>query len=138
MKRSKLRNKFLKHRTDTNKRNYSTQRNICKKLLKIAKKSYFENLDTKKITDSGSFWRTVLPLFTQNSSKGEKSNLIDDSKIIPSDKELCETFNRFLFDVVPTLNIPKPKSFLMRNSNLDPMSVIESFDEHPSIVKMKA
>ena len=126
MKRSKLRNKFLKHRTDTNKKNYSTQRNIC------------ENLDTKKITDSGSFWRTVLPLFTQNSSKGEKSNLIDDSKIIPSDKELCETFNRFLFDVVPTLNIPKPKSFLMRNSNLDPMSVIESFDEHPSIVKMKA
>ena len=76
MKRSRLRNIFLKHRTNTNK-----------------KKSYFENLDTKKSTDNRSFWRTVLPLFPQNSSKGEKINLIDDSKNINSDEELCETFN---------------------------------------------
>ena len=65
MKRSRLRNIFLKHRTDTNKKNYSTQRNLCKKLLKNTKKSYFENLDIKKTTDNRSFWRTVLPLFTQ-------------------------------------------------------------------------
>ena len=87
MKRSRLRNKFLKHRTDTNKKNYSTQRNICKKLLKNTKKSYFENLDTERITDSrSSFWRTALRLFTQYSSK---INPIDDSKIISSDEELC-------------------------------------------------
>ena len=72
MKRSRLRNIFLKHRTGTNKKNYSTQRNLCKKLLKNSKKSYFENLDTKKITDSINFWRTVLPFFTQNSSKDDK------------------------------------------------------------------
>ena len=41
------------------------QRYLCKKLLKNTKKSYFENLGTKKTTDNGSFWRTVLPLFTQ-------------------------------------------------------------------------
>ena len=111
MKRSRLRNIFLKHRTDTNKKNYSTQRNLCKKLLKNTKKSYFENLDTKKITDNRSFWRTVLPLFTQNSSKGEKINLIDDSKTISSNEELCETFNQFFSNVASTLNIPKPNSF---------------------------
>ena len=72
MKRPRLRNKFLKHRTDTNKKNYSTQEYLCKKLLKNTKKSYFENLGTKNITDSKSFWRTVPPLFTQNSSKSEK------------------------------------------------------------------
>ena len=54
--------------------------------MKNTKKSYFENLDTKKITDNRNFWRTVLPLFTQNSSKGEKINLIDDSKTISSDE----------------------------------------------------
>ena len=69
MKRSRLRNKFPKQRTDTTKKNYSTQRNLCQKHLKNTKKTYFENLDTKKITDNRSFWRTVLPLFTQNSSK---------------------------------------------------------------------
>ena len=101
MKRSRLRNKFLKHRTDSNKKNYSTQRNLRKKLLKNTKnttKSYFENLDNKKITDNRSFWKTVPPLFTQNSSKGEKINLIDDCKIIYSEEELCETFNQiFLY-----------------------------------------
>ena len=139
MKRSRLRNVFLKPRTDTNKKTYSTQRNLCKKLLKNTKKSYFENIDTKKITDNRSFWRTVLPLFTQNSSKGEKVNLIDDGETISSDEELCETFNQFFSNVVPTLNIRKPKSFPLASDNLDPiMSVIKSFDKHPSTVKIKA
>ena len=107
--------------------------------MKSTKRSYFENLDTKKITDSRSFWRTVQPLFTQNSSKGEKVNIIDDSKTISSCEELCETFNEFFSNVEPTLNIPKPKSFPMASDNLDPiMSVIKSFDKHPSIVKIKA
>ena len=47
MTRSRLRNIFLKHRTDTNNKDYSTQRNLCKKLLKNTMKSYFENLDAK-------------------------------------------------------------------------------------------
>ena len=101
----KIKNVFLKHRTDTNQKNYITQRNLSKNLLKNTKKSYFENLHTKKINDNGSFWRTVLPLFTQNSSKGEKINLIDDSETTCSDEELCETFNQFFSNVVPTLNI---------------------------------
>ena len=61
--------------------------------MENAKKSYFENLDTIKVTDNKSFWRTALPLFAQNSSKGEKVNLADDGKTISSDEELCETFN---------------------------------------------
>ena len=37
------------------------------------------------------------------------------------------------------MNIPKPKSFPMASENVDPiMSVINSFDKHPSIVKVKA
>ena len=39
MKRSRLRNKFQEHRTNTNKKNHSIQRNLCKKLLKNTKKS---------------------------------------------------------------------------------------------------
>ena len=87
------------------------QKNLCKKLLKNTKKTYFENRDTKRITDNRSFWRTVLPLFTQNSSKGEKINLVDDGKTISNDEDLYETFNLFCSNVVLTLNIPKPKFF---------------------------
>ena len=81
---------------------------------------------------------TVLPLVTQNSSKGGKINLADDGKTISSDDELCETFNQFFSDVVLSLNMPKPKSFPMASENLDSsMSVIKSFNKHPSIVKIK-
>ena len=72
MKRSRLRNIFPKHKTDTSNKNYSTQRSFGKKLLKNTKKSYFENLDTKKITDNRSFWRTALhylPKIHQNVKK---------------------------------------------------------------------
>ena len=69
----------------------------------------------------------------------KKINLIDDSKTIASDKELCEIFNQFFSNVLPTLNIPKPKSFSMASDNLDPiMSVIKTFDKHPNKVKIKA
>ena len=106
--------------------------------MKNTKKSYFENLDTKNNTDNKSFWRAILPLFTHNSSQGEKINLAD-GKTISSEEELFETFNHFFFNVVPTLNIAKLKSFPMASDNLDPiMFVIKSFEKIPSIVKIKA
>ena len=48
MKISRLRNIFLEYTTDTNKKSYNTQRNLCKKLLRNTMKSYFENLETIK------------------------------------------------------------------------------------------
>ena len=77
-------------------------------------------------------------LITRNPSKGETNKIVDDDKTISSDEELCETFNQFFSIVVPSSNIPKPKSFPMPSGNLDPiMSVIKSFKKHPSIVKIK-
>ena len=50
MKRSKLRNKFLKSRSLSDRKNYTSQRNLCKKLLKSIKRTYFNNLDIRKVT----------------------------------------------------------------------------------------
>ena len=71
-------------------------------------------------------------------TKYKTINLIDDSKIISSDEELCDTFNKFFANVVPNLNIPKLKSFSKARDNLDPiMSVIKSFDKHRVEPKLK-
>jgi len=51
MLRSRLKNKYLKNRNETNKRNYKKQRKYVS-LLKKTKQKYYENLDEKKITDS--------------------------------------------------------------------------------------
>ena len=48
MKRSRLRNNFLKDRTENNQKNLKHQRNFCEKLLRTTKKSYYSNLDIKK------------------------------------------------------------------------------------------
>ena len=110
--------------------------------MKNSKISYFENFDTKKlqITEvfKGLSYYYLPILFTQNLSKGEEINLINYGKTISSEEELHETFNQFFSNAVPTLSIPKPKSFPMANNILDPiMSVIKSFDIHPSTVKIK-
>ena len=61
---SRLRNTFLKHRTNENKKNYRKQTNFCVSLLRKEEKNYFENLDTKNIGDNKTFWKTVKPLLS--------------------------------------------------------------------------
>ena len=55
MVRSSLRNAFLKHPTNKNKKHYGKERNFCVSLLRKKKKNYFENLDTKNISDNKTF-----------------------------------------------------------------------------------
>ena len=72
MKRSRYRNKFLKDKSQISRDNHKIQRNLSKKLLRKTKKSYFESLNTKKLMDNRSFGKTVVPLFTNKASRGEK------------------------------------------------------------------
>ena len=82
MKRSRYRNKFLKGKSQTNRENYKIQWNICKKLLRKTKKSYFENLNTKKITDNRTFWKNAIPLSTRKVklSLMKQRNISDEKK----------------------------------------------------------
>ena len=48
MTRTRLRNNFLKDRSEENKRKYSKQRNYCVSLLRKSKSEYFGNLNEKK------------------------------------------------------------------------------------------
>ena len=106
MKRSRYRNKFLKDKSQTNRENYKIHRNFSKKLSRKTKKSYFESLNTKKITDNRTFWKTVVPLFTNKASRGEKIILTEAEKHISNDKKLCKIFNSFFSNVVSDLKIP--------------------------------
>ena len=135
MKRSRLRNKFLKTKTEGNREIYKTQRNYCKKLLKYTKKSYFANLDKNKITDNRVFWKTVSPFFTEKSLKSNRIILNEEGKNITLDDELCKTFKDFFSNVVDDLNIPNTPSQVL-NSKLDLCSfneIFKMFEVHPSI-----
>ena len=129
MKRSRLRNKFLKNRTENNQKNFKLQRNVCKKLMRTTKKLYCSNLYTKKGTDNKTFWKTIIPFFTRRSLKGEKINLIENGKTISNDSELCNIFNGFFSNIISELNIPKKYHCFMNDMDSDSvLSVLNTFE----------
>ena len=138
MKRSKLRNKFLKSRSLSDRKNYTSQRNLCKKLLKSTKRTYFNNLDIRKVTDNRTFWKTVVPLFSNKFSKSEKINLTEGNKTISNDDELCRVFNNFFSKIVDELKIPNISNYKIDNTN-DPLKeALRYFENHPSITNIKS
>ena len=52
MTRSRLRNKYLKHKTEEIRLLYTQQRTKCVSLLRETKINYYGNLDEKDITDN--------------------------------------------------------------------------------------
>ena len=59
MKRSKLRNKYLRERTNKAKSLYNKQRNLCESILRKNKGDFFGNLNNKIVTDNRKFWKTI-------------------------------------------------------------------------------
>ena len=86
MKRSKLRNDFLKDRKDASQKAYRKQRNLCVTLLTKATKQYFLNLEPEFITDNKKFWKSVKPLFSDKITVKEIINLTENEKILSSDR----------------------------------------------------
>ena len=88
MKRSRLRNKFLRDWADISREEYKNHRYLCVSLLKKSKKYHFTNLDIKSVTDNKKFWQTVKP-FVSNKVKAktvirsvENDEMIDDESQI--------------------------------------------------------
>ena len=63
MKRTELRNKFLKYKTDESRQAFVKKRNYCVSLLRESKINYYSNRNVKDITDNKKFWKTIKPLF---------------------------------------------------------------------------
>ena len=140
MLRSKLKNPFLKTKTQESKMKYNKQRNLCVSITGKAKRSYYENLDLKDITDSKKFWATVKPLFSIKIKSTEYITLEENGKIISNDKELARIFNEFFRNIVPNLGINTNHSFLINtdNENNAIEKAIAKYKNHPSIISIKA
>ena len=74
MLRSKLRNKFLKSRSNKDREAYKKKRNLCVVLLRENKKDYFETLDIKSVTDNKVFWKAMAPLLSNKSKPSNKKH----------------------------------------------------------------
>ena len=96
MKRSRIRNKYLKNNNKENRKLYAKQRNYWVSLLRKTKKAYYENLDERKVSDNILFWKTVKPSLSEKFSALEMISLSENYKIVKTEKETAELFNNFL------------------------------------------
>ena len=134
MKRSKLRNKYLRERTNEAKSLYNKQRNLCVSILRKNKRDYFGNLNNKIVTDNRKFWKTISPLFSEKAFHIECITLKESNKTIVSNVELAETFNTFFSKIAPNLNIGNNLGDKITNPNItDPV-----FCKYKSMKKTEA
>ena len=92
MKRSQLRNVFLKKKTLESQVAYNKQRNYFTSLLRKEKQSYFENIDTSKISENKIFWKTMKPMFSNKSVNRERITLVKGHKILSENLEVAEGY----------------------------------------------
>ena len=71
-KRSRLRNKILKSKSEAYKKHYVKQRNYCMSLLRKTEDEYYGNLDPKKAADNRNIWTTIKPFISNKSIQMEK------------------------------------------------------------------
>ena len=106
MKRSNLRNKYLKSRNEENRQRFVKERNLCVSLLRKTKRSYYSNLNEKNV-DNRKFWKTVKPMLSNKLINSEKITLVDNEKIITNNKEIVKILSDFFSNMIKTLNIPQ-------------------------------
>ena len=115
IKRSKLWNDYLKHRSEENRLAYKKQQIFCVTLLRKKKADYFNNLDLNLVRVNKMFRKTISPYFVNNPKKTSKITLVDEGgntlseneKIAETseDEKISETFNKFFGNIIKNLNI---------------------------------
>ena len=150
MKKSGLRSNYLNTKTDIDRKAYKKQCHLCVSLIRREKKNF--NINTRDITDSKTFWKTVKPLVTdkvQTKSKitliekkvvsGEGQEQIVTGKVILEDQAVAEVFNKVFVNIVPDLKILTNHNyhigFLVTNDQV--ANAINKIGNHLSIVTIK-
>ena len=139
MKRSQLRNNYLKNKTDSNRMLYKKQRNYCVSLLRKGKTNYYANLDEKKVSDNKLFWKVIKPSLLDKSSVKEQINFVEKREILKTDLETAEVLNTFFGNIVKNLEINQYSNFdPVINHVKDPtLRAILKYKDHPSILAIQ-
>ena len=137
MHRTRLRNKFLKNPTDSNKVLYNRQRNYCVCLLRKEKKEYFANLNEKTITGNRKFWHTLKPFLSDKVKSKEAIILVNKENVESKESEVAKIFNEFFSNIVKNLEIPEyqceDNNLHNRLSDTPVLQAILKYRNHPSI-----
>ena len=133
MKRSRLRNKFLNTKNDTDRKAYNKPRNLRVSLIRSEKKSFFININTSDITDNKTFWKTVKHFFRK-----EKVLFQEGQEEIVSEKIILED-QAVIVNIVPNMKISTDHGYDTDFITTDDQvtNAVNKFRNHPSIIMIK-
>ena len=139
MTRLRLRNKYLKHKTEENYPLYPQQRNKCVSLLRKTKINYYGNLNEKDITAKKKFWKFVQHFLSYKSIKCKKIHLNGNEELITSKSKTAEVLNQSFSNIGKNSKTPESEK---RNHYFqkikDPvLKAILKYKNHPSIITIK-
>ena len=141
MKRSQLEKIYFKKRTQESPKKYKKQKNYCSRLYKRERKSFFEGIDSSKITDNKTFWKNIQPFFSEKRKTVNKMTLVNENEDIASnDKVVADEISRFFKNATKNLGINE-NTYIVDNSNniTDPVNkAIDKFKNHPSILLIQS
>ena len=133
MKRSELESKYLKNKIYQNKKIYKKQKNFCSKLYKKERKKLYSTIDTRKITDSKTFWKTITPFISSKTPSLSRITLIVDKAITSDDQKVAETLSKFFVKTVDKLYIKEFKNISNTDGLSDPVEIaITKYENQPS------
>ena len=102
MKRSRLRNNFLRNRTERNKILYNKQITVCL-FSKNLKKDTMKTIKT--VIDKKLFWKSVKPLLSDKLHKRDRINISEKGESLKTELETAETLNGFFSNIPKNWNI---------------------------------
>ena len=111
---------------------------MCAKLLEKTKRSYFSNLNTKRVADNKKFWKTVKSS-SDKSNNFESIALVENDSIVSDDNEVANIFNEYFSNLVKGLNLHAPENLVNHYcKGKDPTSsAILKYQNQPSITVIK-
>ena len=115
------------------------QQNHCVSLLRKTKSEYYSNLDEKSICDSKTFWKIVKPMLSMKIKSNERIFLIENDKIIKTEKGTAKALNAFFSNIFLNLDIQQHNvdNPICENINDPLLKAIVRYRNHPSTVAIK-
>ena len=65
------------------------------------------NLNEKKLSDIGSFWKKIKPYFSDEGNMSNKITLVDEDKIMRLDKNVAKIMKNYFLNKTKTLEVIK-------------------------------
>ena len=87
--------------------------------VKKWKTNFFEHIDTKKISDNKTFWKTVKPFISNKCRSSENIILVKGDDTISDKGQVANIFNEFFANVVKNLNIAINEDILSDTKGID-------------------